>query len=175
MRTICFAHTSALHVHDSCTCLLQLGQSHPSHGSNSIVALFTVHPQLFKSRLSDPSIICNIKFYRPHPYLQKPRRSWWLQNFADNTEHQKGIEYWREAGYLWAHSYRYILYRMLQKWMIDKSCTNLIQKMANMSMKNIRMIEEWWIAEARWSGVFFGLGERVSKSPGQCFEVGFCF
>ena len=45
-------------------------------------------------------------------------------NRQSNAENRKSINYRKEAEYLQAHSYRYILYGVLQKLTIDSSHTN---------------------------------------------------
>ena len=45
-------------------------------------------------------------------------------NHQSNAENRKGNDHWRETGHLQAHSYRYILHWVLQKWMTDYGCTN---------------------------------------------------
>ena len=94
----------------------------------SVLLVFTVHtqssePRLSEPRLSDTLIIRMQKFHKPHPHLENPSGSWRLQNLAkvvfsncqSNAKRRKCIDYQREAGYMQAHAYRWILYGALWK------------------------------------------------------------
>ena len=123
----------------------------------------------------------NVKFSQTTPIFMKAT---WVIAIATSckmapSNHQRTEkEYWllkrRQA-----HTYRYILYRvLLRKWTIHYSCTNLKsspKKIVDMDMKK-KTIEDWWMAIARWSTVF--LVWTTAWESHVCYrasvEVGIC-